>query len=268
MMRWLTVGMAGILCATFAATPLAAQERYTLCAAETRIVHELAPRLVLNDFDGSSQTVAGTGYAFSRCLGNSRHRLRLEASYDHVEERVFRADAGIIAAGVEFHPLPAAPEFAVVPMLRVGQERFRGGLHNTVFGASVIVAHGVALGPAEPGDGPDFRGRILFDFRADYTDRRSSDGMIVSNTEAQATFYGSIGLDQRVGQSRWRWTGRVGYQTLGSGPLDGFGQVLLSVRRMNEDYSDYPWNLQVGFNLGDQGYRAVLFVFSLRFSRS
>ena len=164
-------------------------------------------------------------------------------------------------------PFADLPDFAIVPMVRIGQERFRGDLHNTVLGASVIVSHTVRLGPAPDPDAKDFRSQILLDFRVDYTDRRSSNLVLLGSDGGRATYYGAIGLDRGIGQSRWRWTARAGYQHLGSGSVDGYGQLLLSVRQLDEDHNDYPWSAQIGFNRGDNGYRAMLFIFSLRFSQ-
>ena len=266
--RW--AGISLLACTSSIVHSADSPERYTVCAEETRIVHEISPRLVLNDFGTANQTIVGIGYGFSKCLGDTQDRLRLEASYDHVDEEHFHADAAVLSAGVELHPWRRNTDFVMVPRVFLGKEYFRGGGSNTVYGASLILSQVVRLSEAERSVGDTSitiaDSQLVLDFRGDYVDRHSSDGTIVSNGGGQLAFYGAVGLDQAVAGSNWRWTARAGYQTLGRGPIDGFAQLSLAVRRLNGNYTNYPWNAQIGVNLGDHGYRALLLGFSLRFA--
>ncbi|PTS90908.1 hypothetical protein DBR17_00505 [Sphingomonas sp. HMWF008] len=248
----------------------AAQEQYVNCSQDTRTVHEIANQVALNDFNGVDQTVAAAAYVFSTCLGDSRNRLRVELSAAQVWQRDYRATVALLGVGLELHPLRAHQRLIIVPMALVGREDLPLGRNNTVLGGSLILSDSFPLARATRTIGGKdvsvVTRQIIFDARADYVDRSASTvGTTLPSLGAETTFYGAAAIDQEIGSSRWILTGRAGYRTLDRSPSDGFSTLSLGVRRMNRSYSNYGWTAQIAVNLGDKGYRALLFGGSLRF---
>jgi hypothetical protein len=259
--------------ALLVAEPAAAQEQYTPCLPGTRTIHEFSPRLSLNHFRTGDQTVAGIGYGFSQCLGETATRLRIEASFDHVDERSFRADAAVVAVGLELHPLKAAPSFALVPFLRLGREFLPHGRTDTVAGGSLLLTDTVRLAGEERriGDArtPIDASDLLLEGRLDYIDRRTSDPSVPrTSTGGRFAAYGGIGFDSALPRGNWRWTARAGYQTVPGGSIAGFARLSVSARKMDGAYANYPWNVEFAVNSGDHGYRAVSLALSFRFARA
>ena len=243
------------------------------CLPGARSIHELTPQLALNDFDGQGQTVAALSYSFSQCMGTGRNRWFIEASAAHVREDVFRADAALVGVGLELRPLRRDPHFVLIPVVRLGRDEYRTGGGATVFNGALTAASSVPLQlQTRRIEGRDISiasSQFEWAVRAEYTSRDLSRSLSAVSRDTDAfTFFGSIALDQAIGQSNWRWKAALSYQTIGGdGPVDGIASLGLSARIVNTAYTNYSWNFAIRGQLGDSGFRALIFAVSMRFGR-
>jgi hypothetical protein len=243
------------------------------CVDGARSIHELTPQLALNDFDGRSQTVAGLVYSFSRCIGRSGNRWFVEASAAHVDEPGFSANAGLAGVGLEWRPFRhSAPYFALIPVIRAGREEYRGSGGATVFDAAVTASNVIPLRfQSRPIDGQNVSvavSQLELAARAEYVSRDPSRFLSASQQDNDGlVFFGSIGLDQAIGRSNWRWKGSLSYQTLtGGGSVNGIASLRLAFRIVNPAYTNYDWNFAITAQRGDGGFTGFIFAISKRFS--
>lgn len=235
----------------------------------TRSIHELSPQIAFNDFDGRGQTVAALSYGYSRCTGNGLNRWFAQASVAHVDEPGFSANAILIGAGLELHPLRNAPNFVISPVVRLGREDFRPGGGNMIYNAAVTISDVMPLRFQERTiDGTSVRiAATQFEWaaRAEYTNRSPFGTPLALPDNDALTFFGSAGVDTAIGHSDWRSKFSLSYQTVAGGPVDGFASLGLSFRHVNPSYTNYDWNFAISGQLGDSGFRGVVLTVSRRF---
>lgn len=244
------------------------------CAEETAHVDELSIQGAVNDFDGVRQEVAAAAYTRSRCMGDNVNRFHLEMFGAYVHEPAGDAAAAILGLGFELHPLGSAPNLTITPLARVGYEHFSGRGDRLVLGGALRVETVLWEKLESRGSGKDAyqipRTQVLLGGTIEYTDRRSAGGTATGSylvtSDSRATFGASLGLDQAIGRRNLRFKSTAGYQVLGRGQVNGFGYLDLGLRPVNDQHSDYPWNLTLRASLGDGGYKGLLLGFSKRFT--
>ncbi|RVT93466.1 hypothetical protein [Sphingomonas crocodyli] len=249
-----------------------ASDQFPECTDEARHVAEATPSVAINDFGQANQTIYSLGGYSAVCIGDSVNRYHLEANVAHVRESAGGANAALIGVGLQLFPITGANELAIVPLARLGYEDFQSGRQNIIFGGGIAFVGRLTLASRTERIGAcevaiPVRQLLLYG-RTDYSDRRSasSNRPTLSQQKSQLTFAASIGLDQQVGRSPWRWRAAVSHETIDGGTVNGVTALELSARPVSRDHSNYRWNFALRGSLGDHDYRGIAVAITRRFS--